>query len=80
MAPTAPPRSFDEDEVTAAGGGSRGLSFVLNQNRLNVALSRAQCLALVVGSPRLLDTPPKSLDAHRELNYLCRIIERAQGA
>ena len=71
---------FDEDAPNAAGAGSRGLSFVLNQNRLNVALSRAQCLAIVVGSPRLLETPPKSLDTHRELNFLCRIAEFAGEA
>ena len=29
------------------------MPFVLNANRLNVALSRAQCLAIVVASPQL---------------------------
>lgn len=32
---------------------SRGKEFVLDPQRLNVALSRAQCLAVVVGSPSL---------------------------
>ena len=33
----------------------RGLDFLFNANRLNVAVSRAQCLAVLVHSPRLLD-------------------------
>ena len=28
--------------------GSRGLAFILDRNRINVAISRAQCLAVVV--------------------------------
>ena len=39
--------------------GSRGLSFLLDRNRINVAISRAQCLAVVVGDPRIA--------AHRSL-------------
>ncbi|GAB3716823.1 TM0106 family RecB-like putative nuclease [Nocardiopsis nanhaiensis] len=46
---------------------SRGPSFVLDRNRLNVALSRAQLLALVVHSPDLLTTAPRSVDELRLL-------------
>jgi len=31
----------------------RGIEFILNFNRINVAISRAQCLSLIVGSPNL---------------------------
>ena len=31
----------------------RGIEFILNFNRMNVAISRAQCLTLIVGSPHL---------------------------
>jgi len=34
---------------------TRGASFLLNKNRLNVAISRAKCLAIVVASPNLTD-------------------------
>lgn len=33
--------------------GSRGLAFILDRNRINVAVSRAQCLAVVVADPRI---------------------------
>ena len=33
----------------------RGLDFLFSANRLNVAVSRAQCLAVLVLNPRLLD-------------------------
>ena len=52
---------------------SRGLEFLLNRNRLNVALSRAQCLAIVVGSPRLVDTRCSTVEQMRLVNVLCRI-------
>ena len=63
-----------EGEAAAAGGG-RGLSFVLNPNRLNVALTRAQCLAVVVASPRLAEAPVRSVRQLREVNFLARIRE-----
>ena len=31
----------------------RGIEFILNFNRINVAISRAQCLSLIIGSPDL---------------------------
>jgi uncharacterized protein len=34
---------------------ARGVEFLLNPNRLNVAISRAQALAIVVASPTLVD-------------------------
>jgi superfamily I DNA and/or RNA helicase len=36
--------------------GSRGLAFILDRNRINVAISRAQCLAVVVADPRIAST------------------------
>jgi uncharacterized protein len=38
----------------------RGMSFLLNRNRVNVAISRAKYLAVIVRSPRLTDYLPAS--------------------
>eukprot|EP00190_Bangiopsis_sp_CCMP1999_P002696 CAMPEP_0198729426 /NCGR_PEP_ID=MMETSP1475-20131203/18096_1 /TAXON_ID= ORGANISM="Unidentified sp., Strain CCMP1999" /NCGR_SAMPLE_ID=MMETSP1475 /ASSEMBLY_ACC=CAM_ASM_001111 /LENGTH=293 /DNA_ID=CAMNT_0044492069 /DNA_START=30 /DNA_END=911 /DNA_ORIENTATION=+ len=50
-------------------------SFVLRKNRLNVAISRAQCLAVVVGSAELARAPVRSIDEIELLSLYCRIIE-----
>jgi uncharacterized protein len=57
----------------------RGLEFLFSRNRLNVAISRAQCLAVLVGSPRLLDVRTRSVDQMRLVNALCRFVEMADG-
>ena len=46
---------------------SRGLAFILDRNRVNVAVSRAQCLAVIVGNPRIAHTSSRSW-AHQSLN------------
>lgn len=53
--------------------GSRGLGFILDQNRINVAISRSQCLAVVVGDPRIASTPAGSLDEMKLLNLYCKL-------
>jgi predicted RecB family nuclease len=53
--------------------GSRGLQFVLDKNRLNVAISRAQSLAIVVGDPRLIEAACGSVEDMRRLNLYCWI-------
>jgi hypothetical protein len=55
----------------------RGLEFLFSRNRLNVAISRAQCLAVLVGSPRLLDVRTHSVEQMRLVNALCRFVEVA---
>lgn len=54
--------------------GSRGLAFLLDKNRLNVALSRAQVLAVVVGDPRIAATPCSSVADMERVNLYCRMI------
>lgn len=53
--------------------GSRGLSFILDKNRINVAISRAQCLAVIVGDARIAQTSASSLDEMRLLNLYCKL-------
>jgi predicted RecB family nuclease len=55
----------------------RGLGFVFNKNRINVATSRAQCRVELVCSPRLLDADCKTIDEMRVVNALCRFVELA---
>jgi uncharacterized protein len=55
----------------------RGLDFLFSRNRLNVAISRAQCLAYLVCSPRLLDANCRTVEQMRLANALCRLVELA---
>jgi uncharacterized protein len=54
---------------------SRGLAFLLDKNRLNVALSRAQSLAIVVASPKLARATTSSLAQMTLVNLFCRITD-----
>jgi uncharacterized protein len=56
----------------------RGLEFLLSRNRLNVAISRAQCLAYLVCSPRLLEVDCRTIEQMRLANALCRFAEMAE--
>jgi AAA domain len=58
----------------------RGLEFLLSRNRLNVAISRARCLAYLVASPRLLEVNCRTIPQMRLANALCRFVELAQPA
>lgn len=59
-----------------ANDASRGLEFVLNKNRINVAISRAQVLAIVVGSPSLADVSCKTPEQMELVNLFCKILEQ----
>lgn len=63
--------------LTASDGDAapRGLSFLLEPNRLNVAISRAQCLSIVVGSPSLTTGIANTVEEAEQINRLCRITQ-----
>lgn len=52
----------------------RGIEFLLSKNRLNVAISRAQALAIVVGNPRLINTTCHTIEQMELLDFFCRIV------
>lgn len=57
----------------------RHLDFLFSKNRLNVAISRAQCLAVVVANPELLHVPCKTLDSMRLVNTFCWLFDAARS-
>jgi superfamily I DNA and/or RNA helicase len=57
---------------------NRGMGFLFSHNRLNVAVSRAMALTVIVCSPRLLSARCATVDDMRLVNMLCRFAEVAQ--
>jgi uncharacterized protein len=58
----------------------RGTAFLFNRNRFNVAISRAQCLAIVVHSGELLEGSWRRIDDLRRLNLLAHAASVATHA
>lgn len=56
--------------------GSRGLGFILDKNRINVAISRAKCLAVVVADPGIAETLPSGIPEMQLLSLFCRIVQQ----
>jgi uncharacterized protein len=57
----------------------RGLDFLFSRNRLNVAISRAKAMAVLVCNPRLLETRCRTVEQMRLVNGLCAFAEHAQS-
>ncbi len=55
----------------------RGMEFLYSRNRLNVAVSRAKALSVLVGSPELLSVKCNTVEQLRLANGLCRFAELA---
>jgi uncharacterized protein len=49
----------------------RNIEFLFSRNRLNVAVSRARCLAILFANPRLLETPCSTIKQMQLVNALC---------
>ena len=56
----------------------RNIEFLYDKNRLNVAISRAKCLAVVVASPALLHIKCKTPQQIELVNTLCWVRSHAQ--
>lgn len=57
-----------------AADSPRGIDFLFSKNRLNVAISRAQALAIVVGNPILAQTNVNNLKQMEQVNFFCDIV------
>ena len=64
--------------ASSAAEVPRGIEFLLSTHRLNVAVSRAQALCVLVGSPALLQAPVHTPRQLRQVNALCRFVEQAE--
>jgi len=58
--------------------GARGLSFVLDLNRMNVAISRAQVLTLIVGDPDLASGDCSTIAQMERFNMFCRLAGKSR--
>lgn len=56
----------------------RGMGFLYSRNRINVAVSRAQALSVMVASPKLLAVQCRTVNQMRLANVLCRYVELAR--
>jgi superfamily I DNA and/or RNA helicase len=59
---------------------SRQIEFLYSRNRLNVAISRGRCLAVIVASPRLLEASCSTIEQLRLVNSLCWAKDFGNGA
>ncbi|MGC8485437.1 MAG: TM0106 family RecB-like putative nuclease [Candidatus Baltobacteraceae bacterium] len=55
----------------------RGIDFLFEKNRFNVAVSRAQCMSILVAGPRLLDLRCSTVEQIAMVNLLCSFVEAA---
>ncbi|HKY36324.1 MAG TPA: TM0106 family RecB-like putative nuclease [Polyangiaceae bacterium] len=62
---------------SSAEDAPRGLEFLFSPNRLNVAVSRAQALCILVASPELSRASCKTPRQIRVVNALCAFLEHA---
>ena len=63
---------------SSAEDAPRGMEFLYNPNRLNVATSRARCACILVAAPRVLEPDCRAPEQMRWANALCRYRERAR--
>ena len=72
------PVSIYSMATSSADEAPRGMEFLYSLNRLNVATSRARCLAVLVASPNLIDVRCRTPRQMQLANALARFMEMAQ--
>ncbi len=55
----------------------RGISFLFNRNRLNVATSRAKSVCILVAEPKLFDADCRSIEQMKLANAMCQFHAQA---
>ena len=63
--------------TSSAEDAPRGMGFLYSGNRLNVATSRARCIALIVAGTRIFAPDCRTPDQMRLANAFCRFRELA---
>jgi superfamily I DNA and/or RNA helicase len=63
--------------ASSAEDAPRGMEFLYSRNRLNVAVSRAQALAVLVASPALRRAHCRTVEQMKLVSALCRFVEMA---
>ena len=71
------PISIYSMATSSAADAPRGMEFLYSLNRLNVATSRAQCVAAVVASPHIVRVRCRTPRQMRLANALARLVEFA---
>ena len=64
---------------SSAEDAPRGVDFLYDLHRLNVAVSRAKALTVIVASPDLLDAEVHTPEQLRAVNALCHYVEMASS-
>ncbi len=72
------PISIYSMATSTADEAPRGMAFLYSLHRLNVATSRARCVAAIVASPALFAPDCRTPEQMRLANPLCRFIELAE--
>lgn len=61
--------------LASSSGAGRGIEFLLNENRMNVALSRGKALAIIVASEEILTSQVDKLEDLKLLNLFSELLE-----
>lgn len=61
--------------ASQANESPRGMNFLFDKNRLNVAISRAKSMAIVVYSPALIEASATNIEQLSMMNLFCRLVQ-----